>query len=91
MLTSQGIDRDRSTLAFWVGYAAAELMPAYERLKNLLANYRGVVQCDGYAPYKKLPADRITVAFCWSHLRRATASLAMGASLGDLEELVNPR
>ena len=28
------------------------------------------MQCDGYAPYKKLPADRITIAFCWSHLRR---------------------
>jgi hypothetical protein len=123
MLASQGIELDRSTLAFWVGYAAAELMPLYERLKanllasaklavdetpvpvldpgrgqtktgyfwaiarddrpwggadppavvytyapgrggehleKLLANYRGVVQCDGYAPYKKLPADRIT-------------------------------
>ena len=129
MLASQGIDLDRSTLAFWVGYAAAELMPLYERLKanllasaklavdetpvpvldpgrgqtktgyfwamarddrpwggtdppavvytyapgrggehleKLLANYRGIVQCDGYAPYKKLPADRITVAFCWA-------------------------
>ena len=132
MLVSQGIALDRSTLAFWVGYAAAELMPLYERLKqNLLTsaklavdetpvpvldpgrgktktgyfwtmarddrpwggtdppavfysyapgrganiwkparNYRGIVQCDGYAPYKKLPADRITIAFCWSHLRR---------------------
>ena len=30
MLASQGIDLDRSTLAFWVGYAAAELMPLYE-------------------------------------------------------------
>ena len=39
MLASQGIDLDRSTLAFWVGYAAAELMPLYERLKaNLLAS-----------------------------------------------------
>jgi len=38
MLASQGIELDRSTLAFWVGYAAAELMPLYERLKaNLLA------------------------------------------------------
>ena len=27
MLSMQGIDLDRSTLAFWVGYAAAELMP----------------------------------------------------------------
>ena len=133
MLAVQGLDIDRSTLAFWVGYAAAELTPLYERLKGkllssaklavdetwvpvldpgrgktktgyfwtmarddrpwggadppavaytyapgrggehleaLLATYRGVVQCDGYAPYKKLPADRITIAFCWSHLRR---------------------
>jgi transposase len=133
MLQSQGIELDRSTLAFWVGYAAAELMPLYELLKqnlltsaklavdetpvpvldpgrgktktgyfwamarddrpwgghdppavfysyapgrggehleNLLGNYRGVVQCDGYAPYKNLPRDRITIAFCWSHLRR---------------------
>src|SRR5262249_61158991 len=33
MLAAQGLDLDRSTLAFWVGYAAAELMPLYERLK----------------------------------------------------------
>jgi transposase len=33
MLACQGIDLDRSTLAFWVGYAAAELMPLYGRLK----------------------------------------------------------
>jgi hypothetical protein len=37
----QGIDIDRSTLAFWVGYAAAELAPLYERLKqHLLASSR---------------------------------------------------
>ena len=139
MLAAQGLDLDRSTLAFWVGYAAAELTPLYERLKarllssvklavdetpvpvldpgrgqtktgyfwaiarddrpwggrdppavvytyapgrggehleKLLANYRGIVQCDGYAPYKRLPADRITVAFCWSHLRREFFKIA---------------
>lgn len=139
MLACQGIEIDRSTLAFWVGYAAAELMPLYERLRetllssariavdetpvpvldpgrgktktgyfwsmarddrpfggtdppcvvytyapgrggvhlqNLLASYRGIVQCDGYAPYKKLPADRITTAFCWAHLRRPFFKLA---------------
>ena len=27
LLLMQGIDIDRSTLAFWVGYAAAELAP----------------------------------------------------------------
>jgi transposase len=139
MLAAQGLDLDRSTLAFWVGYAAAELTPLYERLKanlltsvklavdetpvpvldpgrgqtktgyfwamarddrpwggrdppgvvytyapgrggehleKLLATYRGIVQCDGYAPYKKLPADRITIAFCWSHLRREFFKIA---------------
>ena len=139
MLAAQGLDLDRSTLAFWVGYAAAELTPLYERLKadlltsaklavdetpvpvldpgrgqtkigyfwamarddrpwggrdppgvvytyapgrggehlqTLLATYRGIVQCDGYAPYKKLPADRITIAFCWSHLRREFFKIA---------------
>jgi hypothetical protein len=45
-------------------------------LQNLLATYRGIVQCDGYAPYKKLPADRITTAFCWAHLRRPFFKLA---------------
>jgi len=34
------------------------------------------VQRDGYAPYKKLPAERITVAFCWSHLRREFFKIA---------------
>ena len=139
MLSCQGVEIDRSTLAFWVGYAAAELMPLYERLKDtllssariavdetpvpvldpgrgktktgyfwsmarddrpfggkdppcvvytyapgrggvhlqkLLASYRGIVLCDGYAPYKKLPADRITTAFCWAHLRRPFFKLA---------------
>jgi transposase len=133
MLAVQGIEIDRSTLAFWVGYAAAELMPLYERLKEnllssarlavdetpvpvldpgrgrtktgyfwsmarddrpfggtdppavaytyapgrggvhlhtLLKDYRGIVQCDGYAPYKKLPKEHITLAFCWAHVRR---------------------
>jgi len=50
--------------------------PRRQHLEKLLANYRGIVQCDGYAPYKKLPADRITVAFCWSHLRREFFKIA---------------
>jgi len=32
------------------------------------------VQCDGYAAYKKIaaetPGEAVTLAFCWSHLRR---------------------
>lgn len=161
MMLSQGIELDRSTLAFWVGYAAAELEPLYarlkanlltsaklavdetpvpvldpgrgktktgyfwamarddrpwsgpdppavfysyapgrggEHLKDLLGDYRGIVQCDGYAPYKNLPRDRITIAFCWSHWRRdlfdkakggdapiATQALARIAQLYEIE------
>jgi hypothetical protein len=41
MLAAQGLDLDRSTLAFWVGYAAAELTPLYQRLKaNLLSSVK---------------------------------------------------
>ena len=36
MMTTQGIVLDRSTLAFWVGYAAAELAPVYAQLKACL-------------------------------------------------------
>ncbi len=164
MLSMQGIDIDRSTLAFWVGYAAAELAPLYERLKEhllvssrlavdetpvpvldpgrgrtktgyfwsmarddrpfggkdppavaytyapgrgavhlhtLLKDYRGIVQCDGYAPYKKLPDDAITLAFCWAHVRRgffeiarkgnapiATQALLRIAALYKIEEAI---
>jgi transposase len=143
MLSTQGIDLDRSTLAFWVGYAAAELAPLYERLKQMLLSsaklavdetpvpvldpgrgktktgwfwtmarddrpwggtdppavvytyasgrggehlhklldtYRGIVQCDGYAPYKKLPHGRITLAFCWAHVRRQFFDIAKGGN-----------
>jgi hypothetical protein len=34
------------------------------------------VQCDGYAPYKSLPKERITLAFCWAHLRRQFFDIA---------------
>ena len=35
MLLSQSIAIERATLAFWVGYAAAELKPLYLRLREL--------------------------------------------------------
>src|SRR5438876_5196201 len=38
---------------------------------KLLEGYRGIVQCDGYAAYKKIaaaPGAAITLAFCWTHL-----------------------
>jgi len=56
-----------------VAYTYAPGRGAVHALK-LLDGYRGIVQCDGYAAYKTLAnaaADEaITLAFCWSHLRR---------------------
>ena len=51
-----------------------------EHAKILLAGYRGIVQCDGYGAYKALAAadDAITLAFCWSHVRREFIELAKG-------------
>jgi transposase len=145
MLAAQGLDIKRSVLAFWVGYAAAELKPIWLRLRELiltsgkiavdeteapvldpgrgrtkkgyfwaiarddrpwggtdppavaysyapgrgavhglklLDGYRGIVQCDGYAAYKKIAAtareEAITLAFCWAHLRRHFYDVAKG-------------
>jgi transposase len=145
MLAAQGVDIKRSVLAFWVGYAAAELKPVWLRLRELiltsgkiavdetvapvldpgrgrtkkgffwaiardnrpwggtdppavaysyapgrgavhalklLDRYRGIVQCDGYAAYKKIAAaareEAITLAFCWAHLRRHFFDIAKG-------------
>ena len=49
-----------------------------EHAKTLLAGYQGIVQCDGYSAYKTLAAgeDGITLAFCWSHVRREFIDLA---------------
>ena len=48
--------------------------------KALLAGYRGILQCDGYAAYKTLAAANgdIALAFCWSHARREFIELAKG-------------
>jgi len=135
ILGRQGVILDRSTLSFWMGYAAAEVAPVVARLREmmlastrifadetvvpvldpgrgrtkqgyfwaiarddrpwggsqppavvysyapgrghthantLLGGYRGILQCDGYAAYKKFAGSKsagtsVTLAFCWSH------------------------
>ena len=56
-----------------VAYTYAPGRGAVHALK-LLDGYRGIVQCDGYAVYKTIANaasdEAITLAFCWSHLRR---------------------
>jgi transposase len=64
-----------------VAYTYAPGRGAVHGLK-LLDNYRGVVQCDGYAAYKTIANaardEAITLAFCWAHLRRRFFDIAQG-------------
>ena len=54
----------------------------YHHAQALLGGYRGILQCDGYRAYKTLAssagnnAPAVTLAFCWSHLRREFYDLA---------------
>lgn len=59
-----------------------------EHAKALLGGYRGILQCDGYGAYKTLAAagDGITLAFCWSHVRREFIELAKGKAAPIAQE-----
>ncbi len=57
----------------------------HQHAHALLGGYRGILQCDGYAAYKALAKaspganDKpVTLAFCWSHVRRGFTDLAKG-------------
>lgn len=74
-----------------------------EHAARLLDGFNGILQVDGYAAYKKLaaptrPGGPVTLAYCWSHLRRqfyevyaggnapiATEALARIKRLYDIE------
>jgi transposase len=148
ILARQGVTIERSTLAQWVGAAAAELQPLHNRLLaklkaspklfcdetrcpvldpgrgktkkgylwavarddrpwggsdppavayayapgrgavhaiKLLDGFSGILQVDGYAVYEQLAAPSraggpVTLAFCWSHLRRQFYEVYVGGN-----------
>jgi transposase len=154
-MARQGVMVDRSTLAGWMGHAAAEVAPVVARLRelllasvrifadetvvpvldpgrgrtkkgyfwavgrddrpwggsappavvysyapgrahahavHLLGGYRGILQCDGYAAYKAVAGAKtndgaVTLAFCWSHVRRGFYDLAKGHAPVAVEAL----
>jgi hypothetical protein len=54
---------------------------AHAHADSLLGGYRGILQCDGYAAYKKFGGVKsadppVTLAFCWAHVRRGFYDLA---------------
>ena len=69
-----------------------------ERPAGHLASFRGVLQVDGYAGFKRLAGDRadgsVQLAFCWAHMRRpfyefftSTQSPLAGDVLARIREL----
>jgi transposase len=56
-----------------------------EHAVKLLEGFNGILQVDGYAVYKKLAAPArvggpVTLAYCWSHLRRQFYELYVGGN-----------
>ena len=56
-----------------------------EHAVRLLDGYNGILQVDGYAVYKKLaaparPGGPVTLAYCWSHLRRQFYEVYVGGN-----------
>jgi transposase len=56
-----------------------------EHAVKLLAGYNGILQVDGYAVYKQLAAPTrsggpVTLAYCWSHLRRQFYAVYVGGN-----------
>lgn len=65
---------------------------AHVHAARLLGGYRGILQCDGYAAYKTVAGARtndgaVTLAFCWSHVRRGFYDLAKAHAPVAIEAL----
>ena len=69
MLATQGIDIKRSILAFWVGYAAAELKPIWLRLRELILTSGKIAVDETVAPVLDPGRGRTKKGFFWAIAR----------------------
>ena len=69
MLASHGIEIDRSTLAHWVGYAAAELAPLVERLRQILLGSAKLAVDETPAPVLDPGRGRTKTGYFWAMAR----------------------
>ena len=69
MLLAQGIDIKRSVLAFWVGYAAAELQPLWLRLRELILTAGKIAVDETTAPVLDPGRGRTKKGFFWAIAR----------------------
>jgi transposase len=69
MLLAQGIDIKRAVLAFWVGYAAAELQPLWLRLRELILTADKIAVDETPAPVLDPGRGRTKKGFFWAVAR----------------------
>jgi transposase len=69
MLRSQGIAIERATLAFWVGYAAAELKPLHLRLRELILGSAKIAVDETVAPVLDPGRGRTKKGYFWAIAR----------------------
>ncbi len=66
MLATHGIAMERSTLAFWVGYAAQELKPLWHRLRQLLLDSSKLCVDETPAPVSDPGRGRTKTGYFWA-------------------------
>ena len=69
MLASRGIEIDRSTLAHWVGVAAAELAPLADRLRRILLASPKIAADETPAPVLDPGRGRTKTGYFWAIAR----------------------
>ena len=94
-MPEEGVGRDDRP---WAGTLPPAVVYSYApgrghiHATTLLGHYRGILQCDGYGAYKKLGGSKsaatpLTLAFCWSHVRRGFYDLAKAKAPIAIEAL----
>src|ERR1700719_4250279 len=73
ILLAQGIEIERSVLAFWVGYAAVELMPLWQRMREILLGAPRLFVDETRAPVLDPGRGRTKTGYFWSIARDDSA------------------
>jgi transposase len=68
-LARQGVEIDRSTLAFWTGYAAAELEPLWRRMREMLLGASRLFVDETRAPVLDPGRGRTKTGYFWTLAR----------------------
>ncbi len=69
IMARQGVELDRSTLAFWVGYAAAEIAPVVSRLREILLGSARVFADETTVPVLDPGRGRTKTGYFWTVAR----------------------